>query len=521
MNVLIVDDEPIIRIGLKSLVNWEEHGFRLVGEASDGVEALEHIRREPVDIVITDIRMPKMDGLELMREVKAVQRDVGLLVLSCLDDFAFVKEAMKLGAHDYILKPTMEPDELLAILRTIRTKLEEERQTKRVLAEWREQIQQSGAYRIAEWLRQYVQTGTGQERLEAELFQPGCGVFSIWIEGDPGILPAVDEWPIPHSRAIIKWSDKVWIALCSYEKGVSEKERYDRMFGYAQTVFVRMKETSGPEDDWVVCLGPVIPKLSDFSHALSYHRLQLHERFYGTPERFVVGEPETADDGPLPAAERNDFLRAVSNGNREAAFYWIDVLTGSLKHHKPNVGKLRTFLSEMLGLAFEFARQHNSAPPVEEEFLSVSLDNIRAIPHIDPLCLFVRETARQLWSKPLDDRMTREPSNPFIKKAVRFMREHYNRNIGTVDIADHVKLSRSYLSDLFSKEMGESLTETLTRIRIEEAKRKLRTGEMKVYEIAEAVGFSDPKSFAKTFKRFVGCTPKEFEAREGEGAGRR
>jgi two-component system response regulator YesN len=117
--------------------------------------------------------------------------------------------------------------------------------------------------------------------------------------------------------------------------------------------------------------------------------------------------------------------------------------------------------------------------------------------------------------------MSKEPSNPFIKKAVRFMREQYSRNIGTVDIADHVKLSRSYLSDLFSKEMGESLIETLTRIRIEEAKRKLRNGEMKVYEIAEAVGFSDPKSFAKTFKRLVGCTPKEFESRDEDSSGSR
>ena len=91
------------------------------------------------------------------------------------------------------------------------------------------------------------------------------------------------------------------------------------------------------------------------------------------------------------------------------------------------------------------------------------------------------------------------------------MMENYASPISTSDMADYVRLSRSYLSDLFSKEMGESLSETLTRIRIEEAKRKLRTGEMKVYEVADAVGFPDAKTFAKTFKRVVGCSPKEFE----------
>jgi len=96
------------------------------------------------------------------------------------------------------------------------------------------------------------------------------------------------------------------------------------------------------------------------------------------------------------------------------------------------------------------------------------------------------------------------------------MLDNFRRNLSMVDIADHVKLSRSYLSDLYSRETGEPLSETLARIRINEAKRLLRAGEMKIYEIAEAVGFADPKSFAKTFKKIVGCTPKEYEARGEE-----
>ncbi|GAA3406823.1 response regulator [Paenibacillus hodogayensis] len=516
MNVMIVDDEPIIRIGLTSLVDWEQHGFRLAGEASDGLEALELFRREPVDIVITDIRMPRMDGLELMREVKAIRDDVGLLVLSCLDDFACVKEAMKLGAQDYILKPTMEPEELVAILGTVRGKLEEERQTKRVLAEWRDRLQQSDAYRLAEALRHYAQTGSGRERLEAELFPPGSGAFAVWIvgDGDSGALPAVDEWDLPDCRAVVKWDDRSWLVLYGFAKSASEKERHDWMYGCARDLFARMKESSPGTADCFVCLGTAMSRLEQFSEALSAYERQLHARFYGTPERFVTNAPEpdgVGTEGALPHVERNDFLRAVSNGNREAAVHWSEMLAETIRRQRPNVAKLRSFLIEMLGLAFGFARQHQHAYGAEEDAALESLNRIRSIPHVDPLCAFVTETARELWAKPLVEGGGSEPVNPFIRKAVRFMREHYGRNIGTVDIADHVKLSRSYLSDLFSKEMGESLSETLTRIRMEEAKRKLRSGEMKVYEIAEAVGFSDPKSFAKTFKRLVGCTPKEFE----------
>ncbi|PYI55927.1 response regulator [Paenibacillus flagellatus] len=513
MNVLIVDDEPIIRVGLRTLVDWEEHGFRLVGEASDGEEALEAMKRESVDIVITDIRMPRMDGLALMREIKSRRDDVGMLVLSCLDDFAFVKEAMKLGAYDYVLKPTMEPEELLALLQSVRTKLADDRRTKREIAEWQEQLEQSRAYRLAEWLREYVRTGEGEARLSAELFPPGFGTFSIWVEaGDAGFRPALDEWTIPDSRAVVKWSERTWIVLYGYAKSLSEKERHDLMFGAAQSLLSRIRDNGEGGGTSFVCLGPVIPRIQDFAQAIQYHQRQLHARFYGSADKLVTADPGPVAEGPLPLEERSDFLRAVSNGNREAAVHWMEAAVESIRRHKPNAAKTQSFLRDMLALAYGFAEHPDGTRNGDDGAFSESLDRIRSLSHIEALGEFVVDAARRLWAKPLGDEAGKEPANPFIRKAIRFMREHYGRNIGTVDIADHVKLSRSYLSDLFGKETGESLTETLTRIRIEEAKKKLRSGEMKVYEVAEAVGFADPKSFAKTFKRLVGCTPKEFEA---------
>lgn len=512
MNVLIVDDEPIIRVGLRTLVDWEQYGFRLAGEASDGEEALERMRSEPpVDIVITDIRMPRMDGLALLRELKESDADVGLLVLSCLDDFAYVKEAMKLGAQDYVLKPTMEPEELIRILESIRTRLHEERRAKREIAEWQEQLKQSKAYRIAEWLRQYVASGAGEERLEAELIPPGSGVFTVWLEADPALMPAVDEWLIPDSRAKIKWSDRTWIVLFGYEKTVSERERHELMYSCAQRLYSRMKQELGWEE-WCVCLGPPMTKLNEFSGSLAAHQRQLNGRFYGDADRLITDVPSPVEEAPLPYEERNDFLRAVSNGNREAALYWVEALTASIRRSKPSCAKVHAFVFEALSLAYGYARQQGIVHDDGEWQSDISIHRIQALPNVDALSRFMLDSVRQLWTKEIDGGSGKMPANPFIRKAVQFMREHYRRNIGSVDIADHVKLSRSYLSDLFSKEMGESLIETLTRIRIEEAKRKLRSGEMKVYEIAEAVGFSDSKSFAKTFKRLVGCTPKEFEA---------
>jgi YesN/AraC family two-component response regulator len=265
VNVLIVDDEPIIRIGLKTLVDWEQYGFQHVGEAADGEEAWAQMDLLQVDIVITDLLMPRMDGLALIRLIQNHSRPIFVVVLSCMDDFTYVKEAMRLGAKDYILKPTMEPEQLVSILIGVREEL-----------------------------------------------------------------------------------------------------------------------------------------------------LQTRER-------------------------KNQFTNMQRN------------LVNQTKEH-PKTVELR----------------------------------------------FAEPQSR----------------NPFVQKAFRYMDENYANNISTLDIAEHVRLSRSYISDLYGKETNESLSETLNRIRINRAKELLHSGKLKIYEVAEAVGFLDAKVFAKVFKRLEGCTPREYEAQD-------
>ncbi|HEY5584752.1 MAG TPA: response regulator [Ruminiclostridium sp.] len=125
MKVLIVDDEMIVRVGMKSIIDWQQHGLELVGEAVNGKEALDKIKEYSPDVVITDIKMPIMDGLILIEKAKELSKIPKFIVLSNYNEFDFVKEAMKLGAEDYILKYKMSSEQLLKILNTIRDKIEE------------------------------------------------------------------------------------------------------------------------------------------------------------------------------------------------------------------------------------------------------------------------------------------------------------------------------------------------------------------------------------------------------------
>lgn len=125
LKVLIVEDEVLARTGLRTLVDWEANGFVLCGEAVDGQEALELLEREPADIVITDIRMPVMDGLELIRRIRERGWPCQVVVLSSYDDFDYVRQALVLGARDYIHKPTMTPEDIIAALKRVAAEIGE------------------------------------------------------------------------------------------------------------------------------------------------------------------------------------------------------------------------------------------------------------------------------------------------------------------------------------------------------------------------------------------------------------
>ena len=129
-DIIIVDDDKLIREDVKTIMEWEKYGFRIVGEANNGMDAIKLINSSHVDIVITDIYMPILNGIELIRSVKSSHPDIKFLVISNYDDFGFVKEAMKLGASDYLLKYEIEKNNLIFLIENLKREIVEEKRLK-------------------------------------------------------------------------------------------------------------------------------------------------------------------------------------------------------------------------------------------------------------------------------------------------------------------------------------------------------------------------------------------------------
>ena len=157
--ILIADDEFLVRLGLKTTIDWEQHGFIIVGEAKNGKEALELFEQSDPDILLTDIRMPVMDGLEVIQTVKQKKRSLKCVILTHYDDFNYAKEAIKLGASDYILKSDLNSDNLFSILNRISNEIDAETKKSSELSVNNEVITSSNYELCKELLRKRVEEG--------------------------------------------------------------------------------------------------------------------------------------------------------------------------------------------------------------------------------------------------------------------------------------------------------------------------------------------------------------------------
>jgi two-component system response regulator YesN len=232
----------------------------------------------------------------------------------------------------------------------------------------------------------------------------------------------------------------------------------------------------------------------------------------GPPPAPVAGAAAVA---PLPYEARNDLLRALAGGNAAGVRHQLEWVATHVLAARPPAGELLAFAAELVVMAEDAVRQHTSTPGAAADYARRRAELVAsasAAPNAQALFAWLGQAVEELLCLLTAGSGGGQASaNPFVRMARQYMQENYSRNLSTAEIADHVKLNRSYLSELYSRETGETLSEALARIRMEAAKEMLKEGRMKVYEVAEAAGYSDSKIFTKAFKRMTGLTPKKFQ----------
>lgn len=523
---LLVDDDYLVRSYLKTLDSWRRAGYEIVSDVQDGEEALHVLEEEKIDVVITDISMPLMDGIELIRHIREGKQDIYILVLSCHDDFEYVKEAMRLGADEYILKNTLDEDTLYDVLEKSSRQIENRRQKSSERAQTRKLIRM-GSHTLKYHFFNGILSGTlrGDEREKKRIEAGISGKF----QNSAVINMFMHDW---------NGQNQVWTPL--------EAEQYSQNFRHG--LMSEMEEILQEDSDFaeIIYLGAGIfccfldmsamrrssvmrQRLTNVASACFRYCKKEPYRFGIGVSNICIGEDgirqayrqaremmklsfyddsdilyfdngkEISQELPPEAEEFYERLEGIKRGRKreELDSYWKRVLDACKRKHTDSKVLLQWLrrLDKRAGLErnAEFYGEITSADQLEKVAAAYG-DELFA-----------------------DKKMEMPPGiSGAVKHAVEFIHGNYKRPISLQDAADAAGVNAAYLSYLFKQEMQIGFSNYLQERRMECAQELLRTTNYKIKDVAEEAGFNDYHYFSKTFKKLSGLSPADYRREHGE-----
>ncbi|WP_158299473.1 helix-turn-helix domain-containing protein [Paenibacillus antri] len=485
-NVLIVDDEPMARAGLLSMYDWDRNGFRVVGEASDGRKALQLMEEIDAHIVITDIAMPVMDGLEFARISKERFPRTKIVLLSCHNEFDYARQAMRIGVSEYLLKVRLESPLLERTLVSLREQLVAETRA------GKEQALTKALERITPWESQPFAADAPAYSVAVLLFEPAdCNG-----EADNALESARNRFYacFPEGHAARHGKDQ----LVCYIPESSGGRPIELPFADIQRA---LSERDVPLSIGLSLLQSSTAPEASFLAAYAQALEAAERRFFVGPNQIVSYSSKRSvggRDGQRFFETMHCLKKFLSDGFMEKAHEQLVKVAGDWGSHWRR--------ADVVDEAKQLVRLFQGEPaPLGE--IDAWLDDC---PDLSTLKMRVFERFDALRGR--IDGGERDRTG-WVQKAILYIHERYSEDLCLADVANHVSLSRNYFSDQFRRHTGLTFIDYVTMTRMAKAKELLREGRLRVYEIAERCGFNDVKHFSKQFRKYTGKPPSEYSGR--------
>lgn len=517
--VLIADDEPMILNGLKYIIPWEEHGMEIVGEARNGQEALDIINQEDINIIITDIRMPVMDGLGLITRAKELSKAIQFIVLSGYDEFNYVKEALALGVQNYLLKP-LNKQELSYTLSCAIEKIDSDmlrianeqksldilRQN--ILYRWvtnsiepKELLDRASIIGVNIDYKRYLVCTIKVLRdpsedlvsFDGNIVPAGFGVqdicTSIMAEADAGI-------------AFLDFNGDV-VLIFSDDGSLSVESIHEVLKDCTHTIKERLKIN-------------VFVTVGDFqnSHTAVHKSYQnavaLQKYVLVLPPNTIVDFKQTQNGHSECEPDFNSELlkNLISTGKKEETVQYINMLFDTMKATE-GITPSHIYMTtvEILSVINLCLRKLGSRTnPILADFHEIFSGMIE-MKNLDELknriLAIVTHTVELLG-------IHEGQATPVIKDAISYINSHYAKDISLKELSYHFNINPAYLGQQFKKETSVLFTDYINNLRVKKAIELLTGSSLKTSEICEKVGYRDVNYFYRIFKKITGVSPTEY-----------
>lgn len=519
ITIMLVDDEPFIRVAIKALFNWEEHGFQIISETSNGKSALLELQKHPADIILTDIKMPLMNGIELIEQVKQSYPDILCVVLSNYNDFELTRSAFLAGAVDYLLKNDLNTDSYLALTTHLKETYFSTEQAQHHISAPKPQEKSKRALCVSA-LRQAVEIKDSEVSPILDLGLPYV-IAHILLDSPSAfdnsnlirdtvykIISELSEFKLYYySQAV---NDYILIVYCEEASNALFYQKITAFFDLLSSnlqIYLNAQTIMGVSN-----IKKELPLLSEAYEEAS---AQAQKIFYCQSSALFFQYQEKTVKKEIRALVEED-IECISSlvisqnwqGLKSLVFRLLDFVQKT--HYSPAKTK-RLFMNLQFLISNEITRCFSkdslfifNAESVYEDILYASkISDIQQY-----LELFLENPLGSLNSPGSGNQYS-----PIIAEAIKYLQSNFcdsATNLGTV--AKAISVNPSYLSRLFHKETSENFNSFLTALRITHAKHLLRSTQSSIVDVADACGYNTPKYFITAFRLLEGITPAAYRS---------
>ncbi|ADL53512.1 response regulator [Clostridium cellulovorans] len=533
--LLLVDDEEEVRQGIVKKIEWEKYGFELVGEAENGREALEIAEKVMPDVVITDIKMPFMDGIKLSQELRKSIPTTKIVILTGFDEFEYAQKAINLRVIEYALKP-ISSDELIDILLRLKTQLDEEISEKE-----NTELLRAHYTKSLPILKEKFFSSLITNSLEKDEIYEKCKNYDIKLAGnfftvavisiDDSILKGKHRYKFGEEAELIIYAvlnvvteigfmhdihnifihnDRIVLIISAEEEKAETviREMLSILEEIRQSIekYLMLEVTIG--------LGTMETDTSMISNSWVNAMAALDYRLILGSNRIIWIEdiePGSKDKIIFDKNMEHEMESSIKVGTEVEVSETIDRMFDKLTDTKASFKDYQIYLLEMLTAILKAAQSSNVdlASIFGRDYnIFVELYSFNDLKHVKT---WLKEISLKIMSHIMKDR--KDTCELLIEKAKDYIHRNYSDSeLNINDLCNHLHISQTYFSLLFKKETKMTFINYLTSIRMDEAKQLLKTTDMKTFEVARKVGYSEPNYFSYSFKRYLGMSPSEYRS---------
>ncbi|TDL35456.1 response regulator [Jeotgalibacillus sp. S-D1] len=528
MNVMITDDEVQVRKGLRMKVDWEEHGFKVVKEASNGQEALQILEQSLIDVVITDMRMPIMNGIEFAKQSQKNFPNVKVVVLSGYSDYEYVRNSMKEGVKDYLLKP-VAPDELVEVLEKIRKEIAEEKQThaeqerlKQLALSHLQEVQEQYLLYLAK--DEFVQPHAVKERMRQ------LQLDHLAREEMEGVFLTVEI----RTQLVRESISRQWLPFKKLCQGLAASDNNTYLFSnpsYSNVIhfFIvrregqtgqvtslidriqrKTKEELGLET--VIGIGTNVRGMKEFKNGYIASMLSWSQSRLGSHSQIIEGGSKKDHKFEFST----DFEKKLTNAIENTRFdHFKEHLQMELSvTEKHSVLSFSMVANRVLFLLGSTAKKYDIESGEIQKILWDCQQGIWQLNSQSNVIGLLLDLANKIMD---EVHLTRFSNVKLIESIRQYVNLHFSDEISLTALSELFHINSAHLSETFKNHVGQNFSDYLVSLRMKKAESLLKDSQLKIIDIANLVGFSSAGYFSTVFKKYSGQSPLEFRKLVNEG----